>query len=80
MTANNIREKLHNFITEADDKKIEGVYLLLEDEINKEEPVRLTEEQIAILNEERRKHLKGESKSYAWEEAKEIIRANKVKA
>lgn len=81
MTTNTIRENLQSFIAEADDNKIEELYKLLENELNQSETsFILTEEHIEILDEERQKHLKGESKSYTWEEAKEIIRTNKVDA
>lgn len=80
MTTDNIRQKLHDFITDADDEKIEGVYQILESEISKNGSFILTEEQIGIVDEERQKHQHRESKSYTWEEAKEIIRANKADA
>jgi len=35
MTTVTIRKKLHEFIADADDKKIKGMFLLLEDEIIK---------------------------------------------
>lgn len=37
----------------------------------------LTQEQLEFLNVERERHLKGESKSFSWEEAKELIRKKK---
>ena len=36
MTTASIREKLYDFIRVADDKKLKGLYLMLEDEINEE--------------------------------------------
>jgi hypothetical protein len=38
MTTTTIRKKLMTYIAEADDKKIKGMYLLLEDEIEQESP------------------------------------------
>ena len=79
MTTLAIRKKLHSFIADADEKRLKGMYLLLEDEISKGKTFDLTKEHLRILDTEREKHLKGESKSYTWEEAKKIIR-NKRKA
>lgn len=73
----NYKKKLDDFIADADDKKIKGMYLLLEDEINKKEAFELTEEHFEILDRERENHLNGESESYTWDEAKEIIRGKK---
>jgi hypothetical protein len=77
MTTAVIRKKLINFIADADDKKIKGMYMLFEEEIEKEKPFTLTEEHMAILDEERKKHMSGKSKSYRWSQAKQIIRGKK---
>ena len=37
MTTTAIRKKLMNFIAEADDKKVKGMYMLFEEEIEKED-------------------------------------------
>lgn len=42
------------------------------------EEVNISIEQLRFLNEERRKHLNGESRSYRWEEVKEMIRKRKA--
>jgi hypothetical protein len=73
-----MREQLVAYLAEADDKKIAGLYSLLEDNIKQKKSISLTEEQTAILKEERKKHLNGESKSYSWEEVKEMIRKRKA--
>lgn len=53
------------------------MYLLLEEEINKKEAFQLTEEHFEISEKEREKHFSGKSKSYTWDQAKEIIRGKK---
>ena len=78
MTTIGIRKKLHEYIADADDKKVKGMYLLLEDEIAKKDDFICTQKHLEILEEEKRNHLNGASKSYNWEEAKEIIRGNKT--
>lgn len=77
MTTTAIRKKLMNFIADADDKKVKGMYMLFEEEIEKDEVFKLTDEHIKILDEERDKHLSGRSKSYDWKTAKQIIRGKK---
>jgi ATP-dependent exoDNAse (exonuclease V) alpha subunit len=77
MTTSAIRKKLISFIADADDKKIKGMYMLLAEEIEKEEPFTLSGEHMAILDAEREKHVSGKSKSYSWSQAKQIIRGKK---
>lgn len=69
-----IRQQLHEYSERANDKKVEGLYMFVEDEINNPQTFRLSEEQLRILDEEREAHLSGESQSYSWEKAKQIIR------
>ena len=38
----------------------------------------LTVEQLSFLNKEHRKHVNGETKSYSWEEVKDMIRKRKA--
>ena len=78
MTTSAMREQLITFLADADDKKIKGLYALLEDNIREKNAPELTEKQLLFLNEERRKHLNGESKSYSWEDVKEMIRKRKA--
>ncbi len=78
MTTVGIRKKLHEYIADADDNKVKGMYLLLEDEIAKKKDFNCPPKHLEILEEEKRNHLDGASKSYNWEEAKEIIRGNKT--
>lgn len=78
MTTAAMREQLIAYLSAADDKKIEGLYSLLEDNIKDAASVTLTAEQLDFLNKEREMHLKGESKSYSWEEARELIRKKKA--
>jgi hypothetical protein len=77
MTATAIRKKLINYLESADEKKVKAVYTIFEDEINESSEFFLTKDQLDILNKERENHLKGKSKSYTWDQAKEIIRSKK---
>lgn len=77
MTTTAIRKKLMTYIADADDKKVKGLYMLVEDEISKKEKFTLSSSDIKMLEKERELHLKGKSKSYSWEEGKHIIRGKR---
>ena len=47
------------FIADADDKKVKGMYMLFEEEIERGTEFKLTDEHIKILDEEREKHVSG---------------------
>lgn len=73
-----IRQKLLNYLADADEEKIEAIYTLLEREIEEGQLLPLSPEQIKILEEERQNHIRGVSKSYSREEAQRIIRSSKA--
>ncbi len=77
MTTTTIRKKLMTYIADADDKKVKGLYMLVEDEIARRKEFGLTDEHIGILEEEKEKHINGKTKSYNWGEAKKIIRGKR---
>lgn len=77
MTTTAIRKKLINYIADADEKKIKGLYLLVEDEITENSKYNLSANDVKTLEKDREQHLKGKSKSYSWQEAKKIIRGKK---
>jgi predicted Zn-dependent protease len=77
MTTTAIRKKLMSYIADADDKKVKGLYLLVEDEIAYAEKFKYSTEHDKILEQERDKHVKGKTKSYTWIEAKDIIRSKR---
>ncbi len=78
MTTTDIRRKLHDYIADANDNKVQGMYLLLEDDINQQTEFKLSQEQLQILEEERKNHLEGKSQTYTWEEVKRFVRRNKA--
>ncbi len=77
MTTTAIRKKLMTYIADADDKKVKGLYMLVEDDISKKTKFSLSAAQLKILDAEKEKHIKGKSKSYSWPEAKDIIRGKR---
>jgi len=78
MTVTVMRQQIIAYLSDADDKKIKGLYSLLEDQITEQASNGLTKEQLNFLDKERRLHLSGKSKSYNWEETKEFIRHKKA--
>ena len=74
MTTTAIRKKLITYIADADDKKVKGLYMLVEDEISRKNTFSLSAAQVKMLDAEKENHMKGKSKSYTWPEAKDIIR------
>jgi len=75
MEPSNIKEKLHHYIDVADEKKLQAIYTILEDEIEGE--YFYTKDEIKMFYERRQQHLNGESKSYSVEEAHNLIRQNR---
>ncbi len=73
METSAIRNKLHEYIDTADERKLQAIYTILEDEIG----YTFNEDEIAIFHERRNKHLSGTSKSYAVEESLQMIREKK---
>ena len=77
MTTTAIRKKLMTYIADADDKKVKGLYMLVEDEISKKGRLSLSAAQLKIVEKGKEMHLNGKTKSYNWPEAKEIIRGKR---
>jgi hypothetical protein len=77
MTTTAIRKKLITYIADADDKRVKGLYMLVEDEISKKTKFSLSAAQLKMLDAEKEKHINGKSKSYSWPEAKDIIRGKR---
>ena len=78
MTVAAIRKKLKMYVDDIDDKKVKALYTLLEEDIEDSTSFVLTDEHLRILNREHELHMSGKTKSYSWEEAKEIIRGKKT--
>jgi hypothetical protein len=77
MTTTAIRKKLITYIADADDKKVKGLYMLVEDDISQKTKFSLSAAQLKMLDAEKEKHINGKSKSYSWPEAKDIIRGKR---
>jgi hypothetical protein len=67
------REKLYDFIRVADDKKIDAIYNLLENEITETNEWWQDIEVVAELDQRYKSWKKGKSKSYTVEETKAYL-------
>lgn len=78
MTAANIRQKLHQYIDKGDEKLLKLMYAVAK-EYNEEDDFEydFSEEEIKLFEERRNKRLSGESKTYSWQEAKNMITGKK---
>ncbi len=70
-----IKQKLHRYIDVADEKKLQAIYTILEDEIEGE--YFYTQDEIKMFYDRRQKHLNGESKSYTVAETLDLVRQNR---
>jgi hypothetical protein len=75
MGPSEIKKKLHHYIDTADDKKLQAIYTILEDEIEGE--YFYSPEEIKMFYERRQKHLDETSNSFTVDEAHNIIRQNR---
>ncbi len=73
MTTTAIREKLHEYIKEADDEKIKNIYSLFEDQMAPAVDWSKDEEFVAELNERVRRYEAGIDKAYSWEELEQSL-------
>jgi len=67
-----------SYLADADDSKVKAIYTLLKKEIQEEEGITLTDEQLSILDQEHDMHVSGKTKSYNRKEASQIIRGQKA--
>jgi len=68
MEAINVRQKLHEFIDTIEDKRVEAIYTLFENEIDTDTDTQRKK----LIQAELGKYLRGEGKSYSWNEVKEM--------
>ncbi len=69
-----LKEKLHQYIDDSDDKLLKIMYAIAK-EYNEDDTIDNVD--ISLLESRREKRLSGESKLYSWAEAKKIITAKK---
>lgn len=70
MTTATKREKLHDFINDADDKKVEAIYSLIENEIEESYDHWEDEEFLAEIKKRLDEFESGKVKGISWEQVK----------
>ncbi|MBS1502384.1 MAG: hypothetical protein JST32_10010 [Bacteroidetes bacterium] len=73
-----IRQKLHQYIDDGDEKLLKMMFALAK-EYNEDDDVdyTFTDEDIKAFDQRKEKRLRGESKTYGWQEAKSMIVSKK---
>lgn len=73
MNTTKIKEELHQYINQADDRFLQLVYAMVQAD-KKEEQELLSQEEKEELERRMERHRTGQSKSYTWEEVKARLR------
>jgi len=78
MEASNMRQKLHQYVDRGDEKLLKLMYAVAR-EYNEEDDFEyvFSQQEMQLFEERRARRLSGESKSYSWPEAKDIITGKK---
>ena len=75
MTKAVLKNHLYKAIEKIDDNSfLEAVYKIISTKIEEEEELKLSDVQKQILDDRRKRHLMGESKSFSWTEVKKKAR------
>ena len=78
MSAAEIKQHLYKAIEEIDDEDfLQAVYTIVASKAAQGEEYELTAEQLNMLEERRAQYLRGEGKSYTWDEVKERLKNRK---
>ncbi len=73
MKSSDLRQELHGYIEQAEDKVLEAIKTLVEPAMT----AQLTKAQLKELDKRKKNDLSGKSRSYTWEETEKIIKAQK---
>ena len=73
-----IRQRLHQYVDKGDEKLLKLMYAIAK-EYNDEDDFEyeFSDEELRVFEQRKAKRLSGESKTYSWEDAKDIITGNK---
>jgi hypothetical protein len=75
MSVAEIKKHLYKAIEEIDDEAfLQAVYTIVSSKMEHGVAYELTDDQLQILEDRREKYMKGEGKSYSWDEVKDRIR------
>lgn len=68
-----IKEKLHNYIENCDDKVLKLMFAIAKEYSEEDDSYEFTDEEIKVFQERREARLSGASKTYSWQDAKQKI-------
>lgn len=74
MTTLDLRNTVKEYINNADTRLLKMIKALAESYQSDEQELTLSEEQYKMIDQRREAHLKGESKSFTWDEVKQNAR------
>ena len=74
MTTLDLRNTVREYVNKADIRLLKMIKALAESYENDEQELTLSEEHYKMIDERRDAHLKGESKSFTWEQVKQNAR------
>ncbi len=74
MSALDLRNTVKEYVNTADIRLLKMIKALAESYQNDEQELRLSEEQYKMIDKRREGHLKGENKSFTWEQVKQNVR------
>lgn len=74
MTILDLRNTVKEYINNADTRLLKMIKALAESYQSDEQELTLSEEQYKMIDQRREAHLKGESKSFTWDEVKQNAR------
>jgi hypothetical protein len=74
MKSVDLKQELHGYIEQADDKTLDAIRTLVKPTI---EQMQLTKDQKLELYKRKKSHLAGKSKSYTWAETEQKIKSKK---
>jgi hypothetical protein len=78
MSVTEIKKHLYKAIEEIDDEAfLQAVYTIVSSKMEHRQEYELTDEQLQILEDRKEKYMRGEGKSYTWDEVKDRIKNRK---
>ena len=79
MQTTQIRQKLHQYIDDSDEKLLKLLFAVAKEHNDDDDfEYEFTAEDIKEFDSRREKRLSGETRTYSWEEAKDIITGKKT--
>lgn len=74
----NLRSKLHHYIDKGDDRLLKLMYAVAKEYTGEDDyEYEFTAEEILLFEDRRAKRISGESKTYNWQDGKDIITGKK---